>query len=198
MTQPINRLLARFTPLALLFLSAVAQAAPMPHPQRAGVLQEPVQVVTQGLHTLLAISRSAPSQDQLLGQLRAEISPYFDFDYMARWVGGPLWRQLSPAQRAQLGAQLQTRFLGGLAEKLAVGQGTQSFRLLAPQGNPRSGEVRVSVLVAQGQGRPPQKISFRLYRGTQGWKAFDVLANGSSAVAYYRQQFRDQLRPRRY
>ena len=48
----------------------------------------------------------------------------------------------------------------------------------------------------------PTKLEFRFYKSTDGWKIFDVKAEGNSAVVYYRKQFREMLyntnRPRSY
>jgi phospholipid transport system substrate-binding protein len=41
-------------------------------------------------------------------------------------------------------------------------------------------------------GAYPTRIDFRFYRGESGWKIFDVSANGSSALAFYRQYFARQ------
>jgi phospholipid transport system substrate-binding protein len=44
----------------------------------------------------------------------------------------------------------------------------------------------VAILQASGY---PANLDFRFYRGKTGWKVFDVAANGSSALTYYRQYF---------
>ncbi len=49
----------------------------------------------------------------------------------------------------------------------------------------------MAVRGAQGM---PSELDFRLYRGNDGWKVFDVVANGSSAVVYYRDYFRNAFR----
>ena len=46
----------------------------------------------------------------------------------------------------------------------------------------------------RGAGGYPAELDFRLYRGTDGWKVFDVVANGSSALVYYRDYFRNSMR----
>ena len=38
----------------------------------------------------------------------------------------------------------------------------------------------------------PVKLEFRFYKGAQGWKIFDVVANRTSAVVYYRRYFNQQ------
>ncbi|MCU7959972.1 MAG: ABC transporter substrate-binding protein, partial [gamma proteobacterium symbiont of Bathyaustriella thionipta] len=50
-----------------------------------------------------------------------------------------------------------------------------------------------------GRGHSPSKIASFLpdtmYKSANGWKVFDVLANGRSALVHYRQQYQRMLRP---
>jgi phospholipid transport system substrate-binding protein len=48
----------------------------------------------------------------------------------------------------------------------------------------------VGILQASGY---PASIDFRFYQSNEGWKIFDVTANGNSALAYYRQYFNRQM-----
>ncbi len=116
--------------------------------------------------------------------LEKEIVPYFDFGYMARWAAGPAYREMSPKQRAALVERIKEDFLTTLAQKLA-GYGSQQVRFL-PTRYRGPGEATVGVLI-QHPGAYPAKLDFRFYRADDGWKVFDVTANGSSALVYYRQ-----------
>ena len=44
------------------------------------------------------------------------------------------------------------------------------------------------------QRRPPVRLEFRFYWSSQGWKVYDAVANGASAVAFYRSYFSRMLR----
>ena len=54
---------------------------------------------------------------------------------------------------------------------------------------PGSTEVNVMARVVPQNGYPTRLV-FRFYRSRDGWKVFDVTANGVSAVSYYRKHFR--------
>ena len=41
----------------------------------------------------------------------------------------------------------------------------------------------------------PSKLDFRMYRSDDGWKVYDVVANGRSASAYYRMQLNRKAPP---
>jgi phospholipid transport system substrate-binding protein len=158
-------------------------ASPMPLEQAA-----PDQVLREGVGKLLKFMRQSqrPSQAEIARFLENEIAPYFDFAYMSTWVAGPMNRYMTDQQHAELALSVQQLLLGTLAQRLTSFQ-NQDVRFFPPR---RVGEnevkVRVGILRAGGY---PAKIDFRFYRGRDGWKVFDVAANGSSALSYYRQYF---------
>ena len=82
--------------------------------------------------------------------------------------------------------KIKNMLLSSLSNRLG-NYSNQDVRFLRPR---RVGpnEVKVGVGVI-GAGGYPTKIDFRFYHGKDGWKVFDVSANGSSALAYYRQYF---------
>jgi phospholipid transport system substrate-binding protein len=162
------------------------------YPRESPALPNPAGLVREGLDKLLAVSAQVSHGTDpraLLPRLREEIAPYIDFAYMADWVAGPYKRQMGPAQRREFAVHLQQRFLAALAQRLSGGQG-YSYRLLPPQSH--RGETDVGVQVLQ-YNRPLHRVNFRLYWDGQGWKMFDVVADGSSALQYYRQDFNEQV-----
>ena len=156
----------------------------------------PDQIVRQGIDRLKGFMArgGAAEPAEIKAFLDAEISPYFDFDYMAKWAGGPTYRQMSAQQRSQFAAKLKRLFFSALARNLGTYSNTQP-RIDISRPRPRRGsnEVDVMTRVTQ-QGGYPMNLTFRFYRGPQGWKVFDVTANSTSAVAYYRKYFRQVAR----
>ncbi|MEJ2388514.1 MAG: ABC transporter substrate-binding protein [Chromatiaceae bacterium] len=150
--------------------------------------EEAAEVLRQGMEKLLDFlgQKEKPNRLQVAAFLDKEIAPYFDFGYMARWVAGSRYGTMSGAQRKALAATLESRFLGALARHLSRYQG-QHVRYFRPRMS-RRGTVSVSVGILQ-PGTYPSKLKFRMYRSKAGWKVYDVVANGRSAVAYYRVQF---------
>ncbi len=184
--------------LALGVSAAVAMPYTVPRQQMTQTQQQvgPAQVLRQGVGKLIAFmgQPNRPEAAQIQAFLDSEIAPYFDFNYMARWVAGPKHRSMNAAQREEMKSQLEAMFLGTLAKRLG-GFDNQKVRVLRPrrgQGN----EVTVGVGILKPGGYPA-KMDFRFYRSEDGWKVFDVAANGSSALVYYRQQFNRSLRQRR-
>jgi len=156
----------------------------------------PGAILKQGVTSLLKFMRQKqrPDPKTLNHFLQTQIAPYFDFDYMARWAAGPAYRSMNEQQRKAMAKKVKEMLLGTLAQRLGSYQ-NQDVRFFRPR---RVGEnevkARVGILRAGGY---PASIDFRFYRGDSGWKVFDVTANGTSALTYYRRHFAQQLRRQR-
>jgi phospholipid transport system substrate-binding protein len=142
----------------------------------------------EGMDKLLAYlsQKEVPNKLQVAAFLDREIAPYFDFDYMARWVAGPGYEEMRADDRKALAARLEADFLGTLASQLIKYEG-QQIRLLPPRVGQR-GAVSVNVAVLR-PGTYPSKLEFRMYKSEPGWRVYDVVADGQSAASYYRVQF---------
>jgi phospholipid transport system substrate-binding protein len=169
---------------------------PYPSPVRANPGAEAAATLREGVDELLEFlgQEEKPNKLQVAAFLDGTIAPYFDFDYMAKWVAGRRYAAMSSEQREALASSLEARFLGTLAGKLAKYQG-QQVRYFRPRRGAR-GSVNVTLGILR-PGSYPSKLQFRMYRSADGWKVYDVVANGRSAVAYYRQQSRRSSVPAR-
>jgi phospholipid transport system substrate-binding protein len=156
---------------------------------------EAAATLREGMDKLLDFLRQEekPNKLQMAAFLDATIAPYFDFEYMAKWVAGPTHSAMSEEQRKALAASLEARFLATLAVKLARYKG-QQVRFFRPRRGPR-GAVSIPIGILRPGGYPA-KLQFRMYRSEDGWKVYDVLANGRSAVAHYRQEAKRSASPR--
>lgn len=190
----------RVVGMAVVMLASVAAHAqsyggyPMP-PQYQAQAPAPGQMLREGIEkitTYLAQGGSANPQ-RLLSFLESEVAPYFDFAYMARWAVGPRYRYLNPEQRSEVEQQLRDMFLGAMAEKLANYRPGR-IQYLPPRGNPRRGEMVLSIRTYRADGYPMQ-LDFSLSQGRSGWRVYDVSANGASALMYYRKVFSQQPCP---
>lgn len=154
----------------------------------------PATIVKAGITKLTKFIRSGGAQNPAQARtfLEAEVAPYFDFNYMARWAAGPAWRTMTAEQRSHLQDKITQAFMTTLVQKL-TSYSNQPIRYFTPRGQ-GSDEVRVSAWIMQPSGIPT-KLEFRFYKSKDGWKIFDVRAGGNSAVIHYRNQFRRLFRP---
>jgi phospholipid transport system substrate-binding protein len=163
---------------------------------RQAYLPGPAMILKQGLKKLMVFAGSErrPSRSQAEVFLEHEIAPYFDFAYMASWaVGDRVWQRMGENQQADLEEYIKQDFLTTLATRL-TGFGDQQVQVSRSR-SVSENEVMVGVSVLNPQSYPA-RLNFRFYRAGDGWKVFDVSANGSSAVMHYRKQFRHMMRER--
>lgn len=130
--------------------------------------------------------------EEMFAFIEKEISPYFDFAQMSKWIAGRNYKYMDPAKRATFEKTVKEMFLAAMARQIAQ-FGYERVQYMRPRGNPRSNQVTLS-LIAYSKQSKPTRVSFRMYRGQDGWKVFDVSSNGQSAVNFYRQYFASKLR----
>jgi phospholipid transport system substrate-binding protein len=187
------------TATALLSLLATASLQASPYygyaqpPMRAPQMEQagPGQVLREGMGKLLKFMRQPerPSPQAIATFLQSEIAPYFDFAYMSRWVAGPMNRRMTDQQRIELAQSIEQLLLSTLAERLSSYQNQDVYSYPPRRVGENEVKVRVAILQANAY---PANLDFRFYRSGNGWKVFDVTANGSSALIYYRQYFARQ------
>ncbi len=187
-----NTPLCLFCLLALLSLGASAQPVSGPGWHRPPPVHntgaEAAAVVRSGLEQLITFmnSKPRPTGMKLAAFLEDKVASRFDFSRMARMSMGPSYRHLSPEQRADLEQKIEQHLLQSLTRRLA-GFDQQRVRFFRPR---RAGMHQAVVTVGiANQGSYPSRFDFRLHQGPDGWKVYDVVANGRSALAFYRQSF---------
>jgi len=156
----------------------------------------PDAIVRQGIDRLKGfMARGGAAQPpEIKAFLNREISPYFDFNYMAKWAGGATYQRMNEEQRRMFSLKLKSMFFSALARNLGTYSNTSPrIDVSRPRARGSSGEVDVMTRVQPDRGYPV-KLTFRFYRSKDGWKVFDVTANGTSAVAYYRKYFNQAAR----
>ena len=157
--------------------------------------QNPAQVLRDGVNKMLGFLKQTPrpSSEQVAKFLTDEIAGYFDFTHMARFAAGGMARSMDADQLQKLETKLRDMFLGAMAQHLTA-YADQAVEFLPPRrGGQRGDEVTLPMAIIGPQGYPSE-LDFRLYRSEGGWKVFDVVANGSSALMFYRNYFRDAMR----
>lgn len=184
--------------LAPMTVSAQAQMqgrGPNP-PLYAPLPATPDQLLRQGMDRLTGFLIGAvnPTPAALVTFLDHQVAPYFDFEYMARWAAGSLYRRLTPEQNQRLAQKLRHLFLDALARNLGTFARPLPRIDIFPTRPGRSGnEATVDARVITDSGLMVQ-LEFRFYWSEHGWKIYDVSANGASAVAFYRGYFSTLIR----
>ena len=155
--------------------------------------EKPALLFKQGVAQLQAFFASGHARNpavvkQFIGQ---KVRPYFDFERMARLVGGPFYKKLDAQKKAAFRSKLEMMFLSAFAKEVALTSGQQlppriDFIKKRHSRDGQEMEVMGRVLYPNGA---VKRLVLSFNKTADGWKIFDVSANGSSAVLYYRQYF---------
>ena len=179
--------------LALGTATAIAQPYPAgpnwqhPQPQR-DLAGEASAMIKQGLEGMIQFmnAKPRPTDMKLAAFLEQQVVPQFDFQRMAQMAMGPAYQRLDEEKAADLEQQIEQHFLKALVNKLSRFE-QQQIQYFRPR---RSGFNQAVVTVGiANPGGYPSRFDFRLRLGKDGWKIFDVAANGQSVVAFYRRHF---------
>ncbi len=152
----------------------------------------PAAVLQKGMGNLLQRLRSKELDVRSLSiYLDTEVAPYFDFHYMAKSAAGNMYRHMSQEQNARMAERIKQQFLSTMVQRL-ISYNNQEVNVVSQRMNPdgRTGVVTTAIVGPQGY---PTRLDFRFYKAKDGWKVFDVMANGQSAVVHYRRQFRQSM-----
>ncbi len=166
-----------------------ATTGPYPGYQPATSQENPGVLLREGIEKVLAFLEGggASKRDKLVNFVERELAGYFDFVSMTRWSVGPRARYMNSEQRREAVNQLRGMFLNALVKQLANYE-PDRVQYLPPRGNPYSNEMILSVQTYPRTGYP-HRLDFYFYNGRDGWKVYDVAANGLKATSVYREYF---------
>jgi len=121
--------------------------------------------------------------------LRKELFPYFNFEEMSRRALGIHWRNRTPQERQEFVKLFQELLENSYAGKIEgyngekIVYGTEAL-------DPPYAEVRTKIVSRQGD---EYSVNYRLLKGGDRWRVYDVIIEGVSLVNNYRSQFADLL-----
>ncbi len=168
---------------------------PMPRPvpaPREYPADSPAALVQKGMGALIQRLQSRDINPRSLEKyLQDEVAPYFDFEYMAKSAAGNMYRHMSDSQKKRMAQRIERQFLSTMVQRL-VSYNNQEVRVVSQHLN-RNGRTGMVTTAITGPRGYPTRLDFRFYKAKSGWKVFDVMANGQSAVVHYRRQFRQTM-----
>ncbi len=176
---------------------APSMLGPMGMPRRAPAPRKypadsPAALVQKGMGALIQRLQSGDLNPRSLEKyLQDEVAPYFDFEYMAKSAAGNMYRHMSDSQKKRMTQRIERQFLSTMVQRL-VSYNNQEVRVISQRLN-RDGRTGMVTTAITGPRGYPTRLDFRFYKAKNGWKVFDVMANGQSAVIHYRRQFRQTM-----
>jgi phospholipid transport system substrate-binding protein len=156
--------------------------------------QDVIDGVVHSLDTQIAdhkaeLKNNKPKLVALINQI---VLPHFDTDYAALLVLGPNARSATPEQRSRFAkafyTSLTNRYADGL---LSYTKGT--VKLLPFQGELNEKYTVVSTQVSTDDGKTIS-VKYAFHKALDGqWKAYDVIIEGISYIANYRNQVNAEI-----
>jgi phospholipid transport system substrate-binding protein len=151
----------------------------------------PADIFKEGIYQLQKFMRSDQMNDEKARDafISQQIQPKFDLQKMAKLVAGKHYRHMSPEQKTTFTNKLGQMFFRGFTDHLVSASGEQpKIRLLKKRINKDEQLIDVLARALYPDGKSTRLV-FRFANSAQGWRVYDVSADGSSAVLYYRQHF---------
>jgi phospholipid transport system substrate-binding protein len=119
--------------------------------------------------------------------VEVRVLPYFDFSTMTALAVGKTWRSATPAQQTALTTEFRALLIRTYSAVLTSYKSLDvDVKPVKMAANDTDVIVRTEVSAANVD---PIQIDYRLQKGAQGWKVYDVSVKGISLVTNYRSNF---------
>ena len=185
----MNQWISRLTSIALGFamlVSAGVRAEVSPEALAKNTTNQVLQIVRQDKDIKNGNSK------RILSLVEEVILPNFDFAHMTQLAVAKHWPKASPEQQQALVAEFRTMLVRTYSSALSS---VADYKIEFKPFNaaPGATEVTVSTEVSK-PGAPPIPIDYRMEKGGDGWKVFDVKVDNVSLVTVYRNSFNSEVR----
>jgi len=128
---------------------------------------------------------------KIMDLVNTKILPYVDSDKMTAQAAGRFWRQATPEQQKQLSEEFRTllvyTYSGALSQ---IKNETIEFKPFRADPADTEVEVKSQVNLTRGE---PITLNYRLSKGPQGWKIFDLNVLGAWLVETYKSTFASEI-----
>ena len=175
---------AGLSALALLGLLAGVMVAGAEQPGPRAVIEQTV------ADALAVLEKREISKHERRSQVQQIAYAHFDFDTMSRLVLARNWNLFSPAQQAEFQREFKTFLAKSYGSRLDA-YDHQRVEIVGEQKEPR-GDVTIRTRILGGDFEGVA-MDYRLRNRDGEWRVIDVVIEGISLVANYRDQFKEVL-----
>jgi phospholipid transport system substrate-binding protein len=142
---------------------------------------------------VISIIRTTKDKAALRNLAEQKVLPHFDFRAMTQLAVGQHWRQASADQQKALEDAFRTLLVNTYTASLNVAAtGKESVEVKPLELKPGENDVIVRTTVRTAN-RPPIPVDYRMTRGPNGWKVYDVIVENLSLVTNYRSSFASEI-----
>ena len=133
----------------------------------------------------------AGNSRKIIDLVNSKILPYVDSDKMTAQAAGRFWRQASPEQQKQLSEEFRQLLIYTYSGALSqIKNETIEFKPFRADPADTEVEVKSQVNLTRGE---PITLNYRLSKGAQGWKIFDLNVMGAWLVETYKSTFASEI-----
>ncbi len=151
-----------------------------------------VQSAVEGVITKIKTDPETRAGDlaKITAVVRREFLPYTDFGRTTRLAVGNAWKQATPDQQKTLQEQFTSLLVRSYAVSLSqLREQSPKFTYKpAKAGNNANDAVVATRVLNNGD---EMLIDYRLQKGADGWKIYDINMMGAWLIEVYRKQFAD-------
>ena len=153
----------------------------------------PDALVKSMVDEVLAVIKTNKDRRVLGEVVDKKVLPNFDFQAMTRLAVGRSWREASPAQQQALENAFRALLVTTYTTALSQSTGSdQSVDVRPTAVKPADDDVTVRTMVKDSS-RKPFAVDYRLAKGANGWKVYDVAVENLSLVTNYRGSFQTEI-----
>lgn len=167
---------------ALMGVSVYAGAAEM----------APDALVKSTADEVISVIRTTKDKKALRDAAEKKVLPYFDFRAMTQLAVGKHWREASPAQQKALEDGFRSLLVNTYTAALNVSALGKESVEVKPVEAKSENDVIVRTIVRTAS-RQPIPVDYRMTRGPDGWKVYDVIVENLSLVTNYRGSFTSEI-----
>ena len=124
--------------------------------------------------------------------VETKLLPNFDFPRMTALAMGRNWNKATPEQQKRLTDEFRSLLVRTYSGSLSQYR-NQTIEYKPLRADAASADVTVRTEVVR-PGQVPVQIDYSMAKGSDGWKAYDVIVGGVSLVTNYRDEFNEQFR----
>jgi phospholipid transport system substrate-binding protein len=122
-----------------------------------------------------------------------KVLPHFDFRAMTQLAVGRHWREASPAQQNALENAFRTLLVNTYTTSLNSANLSSAEAVeVKPVDTKGQNDIVVRTTV-KTTGRQPIPVDYRMQKGPDGWKIYDVIVENLSLVTNYRSSFASEI-----
>jgi phospholipid transport system substrate-binding protein len=142
---------------------------------------------------VLSAIRTVKDKRQLRDLAEQKVLPHFDFRTMTQLAVGRHWREATPAQQKALEDGFRSLLVNTYTNALSVTATGKETVEVKPVDAKNGNDVVVHTILRSPARPQPYVVDYRMAKGSNGWKVYDVVVENLSLVTNYRGSFSSEI-----